>query len=127
MDGIIYNADTARFEVKVLRTGNTVYYDPSLATVWFDNFDSGMANTLSRGQVSAWSGDSVMFALNKYSTNVTNLQEFTQWLGLNSSTLGFLTKDQSSESYSNIHKPIFFNNVNVQFLPQNVDIQPSLT
>ena len=52
---------------------------------------------------------------------------FIKWLSQNPTKISYLTNQQSSESYSNIHKPIFFNNVDVQFLPQNLDIQPSLT
>lgn len=52
---------------------------------------------------------------------------FVQWLSQNPIKISYLTNQQSSESYSNIHKPIFFNNVDVQFLPQNLDIQPKLT
>ena len=54
-------------------------------------------------------------------------EAFSKWLQHNPIEVGYITWKQSSESYSNIHKPIFFNNVNVQFLPHNVDIQPELT
>ena len=54
-------------------------------------------------------------------------EAFSKWLQHNPIEVGYITWEQSSESYSNIHKPIFFNNVNVQFLPYNLDIQPQLT
>ena len=55
------------------------------------------------------------------------VEAFNKWLQHNPIEVGYITNQQSSESYSNIHKPIFFNNVNVQFLPHNLDIQPQLT
>lgn len=51
---------------------------------------------------------------------------FKQWLSQHPVKVGYLT-NQSNTTYSNIHKPIFFNNANVQYLPNNVDIQPTLT
>ena len=67
--------------------------------------------------------------INIYQSKVKELsvQGCTQWLSQNPIKVGYITSVQSSESYSNIHKPIFFNNVDVQFLPNNVDIQPELT
>ena len=50
-----------------------------------------------------------------------------QWLSQNPIKVGYISTNQSSESYSNIHKPIFFNNVDVLFLPNNLGIQPELT
>ena len=55
------------------------------------------------------------------------IEAFSKWIQQNPIEIGYITWKQSSESYSNIHKPIFFNNVNVQFLPYNLDIQPQLT
>ena len=55
------------------------------------------------------------------------IEAFSKWIQQNPIEIGYITWKQSSESYSNIHKPIFFNNVNVQFLPRNLDIQPQLT
>ena len=67
--------------------------------------------------------------INIYQSKVKELsvQGCTQWLSQNPIKVGYITSTQSSESYSNIHKPIFFNNVDVQYLPNNVDIQPELT
>ena len=67
--------------------------------------------------------------INIYQSKVSELsvQGCTQWLSQNPIKVGYITSAQSSESYSNIHKPIFFNNVDVQYLPNNVDIQPELT
>jgi hypothetical protein len=59
--------------------------------------------------------------------NSLDVDGFVQWLLQNPIKVGYISSIQSSESYSNIHKPIFFNDVNVQFLPQNLDIQPQLT
>lgn len=50
-----------------------------------------------------------------------------EWLSLNPIKIGYITTAQSATSYSNILKPIFFNNVNVQFMNNNIDIQPILT
>ena len=67
--------------------------------------------------------------INIYQSKVSELsvQGCTQWLSHNPIKVGYITSAQSSESYSNIHKPIFFNDVDVQYLPNNVDIQPELT
>ena len=51
---------------------------------------------------------------------------FKQWLSQHPVKVGYLT-NQSNTTYSNILKPIFFNNVKVQFMNDNVDIQPTLT
>ena len=55
------------------------------------------------------------------------LEAFKKWLAQNPIKVGYITWKQTSSSYSNIQKPIFFNNVNVQFMNNNVDIQPTLT
>lgn len=55
------------------------------------------------------------------------LEAFNKWLAQNQIKVGYITWKQTSSSYSNIQKPIFFNNVNVQFMNNNIDIQPSLT
>ena len=55
------------------------------------------------------------------------IESFKKWLAHNPITVGYIDNRKSSESYSNIHKPIFFNDVHVQYLPNNIDIQPQLT
>ena len=49
-----------------------------------------------------------------------------RWLEQNPIKIGILTTNSAS-LYSNIQKPIFFNDVKVQFMNDNVDIQPTLT
>lgn len=49
-----------------------------------------------------------------------------QWLSQHPIKVGYISTAQSSTTYSNILKPIFFNNVNVQFMNNNIDIQPTL-
>ena len=55
------------------------------------------------------------------------VESFKKWLAHNPITVGYIDHRKSSDSYSNIHKPIFFNNVNVKFLENNINIQPELT
>lgn len=55
------------------------------------------------------------------------VKSFKKWLAQNPIKVGYITWKQTSSSYSNIQKPIFFNNVNVQFMNNNVDIQPQIT
>ena len=55
------------------------------------------------------------------------VESFKKWLAHNPITVGYISYQKSSDSYSNIHKPIFFNNVNVKFLENNINIQPQLT
>lgn len=50
-----------------------------------------------------------------------------QWLSQHPIKVGYISTAQSATSYSNISKPIFFKNVKVQFMNDNVDIQPTLT
>lgn len=59
-------------------------------------------------------------------TAVTTLDEFKQWLSQNPVKVGYLTTNSAS-LYTNIQKPIFFDKVNIQFMNNNMDIQPSLT
>lgn len=49
-----------------------------------------------------------------------------QWLSQHPIKVGYISTAQSSTTYSNILKPIFFNNVNVQFMNNSIDIQPTL-
>lgn len=72
-------------------------------------------------------GNGIYINIYQSKVNELNVQGCTQWLSQNPIKVGYITSAQSSESYSNIHKPIFFNNVDVQFLPNNVDVQPKLT
>lgn len=55
-----------------------------------------------------------------------SVESLKQWLSLNPFKIGYLTTNSAS-LYSNIQKPIFFNNVDIQFMNNNIDIQPSLT
>ena len=52
---------------------------------------------------------------------------FKRYVSLNPFKIGYISTAQSATSYSNILKPIFFNNVDIQFMNNNIDIQPSLT
>ena len=72
-------------------------------------------------------GNGIYINIYQSKVNELSVQGCTQWLSQNPIKVGYITSAQSSESYSNIHKPIFFNNVDVQYLPNNVDIQPKLT
>jgi hypothetical protein len=72
-------------------------------------------------------GNGIYINIYQSKVNELSVQGCTQWLSQNPIKVGYITSTQSSESYSNIHKPIFFNDVNVQYLPNNVDIQPELT
>lgn len=72
-------------------------------------------------------GNSIYINIYQSKVDELSVQGCTQWLSQNPIKVGYISSAQSSESYSNIHKPIFFNNVNVQFLPYNLDIQPQLT
>ena len=58
--------------------------------------------------------------------NINTVDLFKRWLSQNPIKVGHLTNNSAS-LYSNIQKPIFFNNVKVQFMNDNVDIQPTLT
>lgn len=94
--------------------------------VWVDNLDFISKNMDGEGYDGITSNFCyIMIDENKLSEDT--IDGFKQWLSQNPVKASYLTNKQSSESYSNIHKPIFFNNVDVQFLPQNVDIQPQLT
>ena len=55
-----------------------------------------------------------------------DINGFKRWLSQHPMKVGYLT-NQTSTTYSNILKPIFFNDVKVQFMNDNVDIQPTLT
>lgn len=59
-------------------------------------------------------------------SDINSIALFKQWLSQNPLKIGHLTNN-SAMLYSNILKPIFFNNVNVQFMNNNIEIQPSLT
>ena len=72
-------------------------------------------------------GNGIYISIYQSKVNELSVQGCTQWLSHNPIKVGYITSAQSSESYSNIHKPIFFNNVKVQYLPNNVGIQPQLT
>ena len=72
-------------------------------------------------------GNGIYINIYQSKVNELSVKGCTQWLSHNPIKVGYITSTQSSESYSNIHKPIFFNNVDVQFLPNNVGIQPELT
>ena len=72
-------------------------------------------------------GNGIYINIYQSKVNELSVKGCTQWLSHNPIKVGYITSAQSSESYSNIHKPIFFNNVDVQYLPNNVGIQPELT
>ena len=72
-------------------------------------------------------GNGIYINIYQSKVNELSVQGCTQWLSHNPIKVGYITSAQSSESYSNIHKPIFFNDVDVQYLPNNVGIQPQLT
>lgn len=72
-------------------------------------------------------GNGIYINIYQSKVNELSVKGCTQWLTQNPIKVGYITSAQSSESYSNIHKPIFFNDVDVQFLPHNLDIQPQLT
>ena len=72
-------------------------------------------------------GNGIYINIYQSKVNELSVEGCTQWLSQNPIKVGYITSGQSSESYSNIHKPIFFNDVNVKFLNNNIDIQPELT
>ena len=74
-----------------------------------------------------YSGTSMYINIKQKNVETLDTIGCTQWLSQNPIKVGYITSAQSSESYSNIHKPIFFNNVDVLFLPHNLYIQPQLT
>ena len=56
-----------------------------------------------------------------------DINGFKRWLSQHPIKVGYISTTQSATTYSNILKPIFFNDVKVQFMNDNVDIQPTLT
>ena len=71
-------------------------------------------------------GQGLYYQIYKDKLQQNTVDEFRKWLSQNPLKIGYLSTDSAS-LYSNIQKPIFFNNVNVQFMNNNIDIQPTLT
>ena len=71
-------------------------------------------------------GQGLYYQIYKDKLQQNTVDEFRKWLSQNPLKIGYLSTDSAS-LYSNIQKPIFFNNVNVQFMNNNIDVQPTLT
>ena len=93
-----------------------------------DNVKERVYNTDAHGDYEyiSFIGQGLYYQIYKDKLQQNTVAKFREWVSLNPLKIGYLSSNSAS-LYSNIQKPIFFNNVKVQFMNSNVDIQPSLT